>query len=1204
MSNYVLTIDKNDIKFNEDTQLIIDKRYYNMQLKSVDYNKSVFQPGELKATILVAVDSTQSDDNGNPLTDKVPSYKELNDEFLAKEVKLKFNTFTVAQSYFVFSVQPVFEKNSMNTSVNVVLDIYSWDKLLTLDKYSKTFSLKRLGLDIFPDEMESFKKTYEKYKDYMVTATDMNLLAYGSGKNANEVRQPYLVQYNESFYDFLVRTANRCGEFLYNEDGQLHLGMKVDADTVSADMADKAHRYYLTNATQPGISVQTMHNIFTNHKKSDDALFPEYEVEVKEIKDGQEKTTKKKVAYPAYNDSVAEESYLQPIKKSKSYGDFFKDGFTKEWRKHVVTIFSTILRAPNIYEMAANFLWEEGQTTLKVTTSSLGKSDDYHDKNIKDFEKDDDQTGGENFCQFSTHKDKLKDQKYLGILSSTPESGAEQLTAKYYGIIRELGRRENEGSVCLEFDEDFQNLKIGSKIKVGKDVAGNEAYYVVTNVEGVCKIDESRKYSEQLKVTAVPMLSSTTPFPVTLPEKNIRQSAPQTAYISSNSDPMGLGRVRILYPWQGNKSDASPWIRVTMPMATAGGGFNFLPVKGDEVLINYDGGNIERPYVVGSLYSPYSTSDWGKMEDNSIRSANGHSIVFDTADDCGKFFTKAFFPGFDFIRGFLPAAADKALKVDNPSDPGLHQLSGGLKLSDRYGFYSIAMSTDSREINISSPWGDVWINAFTGIRLMAPNGDITLTGKNIKLEAANTVDIISGKNIEHSFTKAPSSAYDFLAEQAKKKLGEKKLDMKFLRTVMEVFVRPVDGRLKIKAGSFLMLEAGKGNVEIPKKFFKYQKNPLAKGAGNDLDAKTDERIVKGKQFARLLPSINQISPATEGYLNAFIEKFNALVTAINSYEGGAKGEKAGALAIKPIGDIIAEDFNPNTVNFEVDGSMFKKREVPPAPTDEELNNPQNIGSWDLLAQQIEHDGVENYNIEVDNRIARAKAYYARIKQAFGELRTAAQNWRNAEGFDPAGNGQIEGIGNLLKDSIKDENNAEIELNNVKYVKKAIDRQALAQYKPISDKEKVKLQKIARRKVARSFLLATDGKQVSVEENNQQMNVDVNTILIPSQQNLGKFDNEKEWKNYVSSMTEDTSPKIGVGVDLLNYLDKLFVDPFFRAFERSNLWDTQQSRGQILISDEPDITMHINNNELKSDANARMEYSVRLDSRIKALLMKL
>ena len=48
---------------------------------------------------------------------------------------------------------------------------------------------------------------------------------------------------------------------------------------------------------------------------------------------------------------------------------------------------------------------------------------------------------------------------------------------------------------------------------------------------------------------------------------------------------------------------ATPYIRVAMPMATTGGGAYFMPCKGDEVLVNFDDDNVERPYVVGSVYS-------------------------------------------------------------------------------------------------------------------------------------------------------------------------------------------------------------------------------------------------------------------------------------------------------------------------------------------------------------------------------------------------------------------------------------------------------------------------------------------------------------------------------------------------------------------------------------------------------------------------
>ena len=65
------------------------------------------------------------------------------------------------------------------------------------------------------------------------TSTDTNANSTDTDIDT-EFIQPYLVQYNESFYDFLVRTANRCGEFLYFEDGQLILGLP-DSKAVTID---------------------------------------------------------------------------------------------------------------------------------------------------------------------------------------------------------------------------------------------------------------------------------------------------------------------------------------------------------------------------------------------------------------------------------------------------------------------------------------------------------------------------------------------------------------------------------------------------------------------------------------------------------------------------------------------------------------------------------------------------------------------------------------------------------------------------------------------------------------------------------------------------------------------------------------------------------------------------------------------------------
>jgi uncharacterized protein (DUF2345 family) len=66
-----------------------------------------------------------------------------------------------------------------------------------------------------------------------------------------------------------------------------------------------------------------------------------------------------------------------------------------------------------------------------------------------------------------------------------------------------------------------------------------------------------------------------------------------------------LGRIRIRFHWQGPHDDAaaSCWVRVAQRAASAGMGWQFLPRIGQEVLVKFVEGDIDRPIVVGALYN-------------------------------------------------------------------------------------------------------------------------------------------------------------------------------------------------------------------------------------------------------------------------------------------------------------------------------------------------------------------------------------------------------------------------------------------------------------------------------------------------------------------------------------------------------------------------------------------------------------------------
>ncbi len=77
----------------------------------------------------------------------------------------------------------------------------------------------------------------------------------------------------------------------------------------------------------------------------------------------------------------------------------------------------------------------------------------------------------------------------------------------------------------------------------------------------------------------------------------------QPATIKDNNDPEGLGRVKIEFFW-GNGSRSSDWMRVVQHYSGAGGrGIYWRPEIDDEVLVSFEGGNAQRPYVSGSHYN-------------------------------------------------------------------------------------------------------------------------------------------------------------------------------------------------------------------------------------------------------------------------------------------------------------------------------------------------------------------------------------------------------------------------------------------------------------------------------------------------------------------------------------------------------------------------------------------------------------------------
>ena len=104
----------------------------------------------------------------------------------------------------------------------------------------------------------------------------------------------------------------------------------------------------------------------------------------------------------------------------------------------------------------------------------------------------------------------------------------------------------------------------------------------------------------------------------------------QPAIVKDNNDPQGMGRVRVQFFWQKG-DELSPWIRMIQPYAGSGKGFYFIPEVGEEVMVDFENGNAERPFVLGAHYNGAAKSGY-KPTTKAIHTQSGTKILLNDAE--------------------------------------------------------------------------------------------------------------------------------------------------------------------------------------------------------------------------------------------------------------------------------------------------------------------------------------------------------------------------------------------------------------------------------------------------------------------------------------------------------------------------------------------------------------------------------------------
>lgn len=95
--------------------------------------------------------------------------------------------------------------------------------------------------------------------------------------------------------------------------------------------------------------------------------------------------------------------------------------------------------------------------------------------------------------------------------------------------------------------------------------------------------------------------------------------------VISVDDPQGEGRVKVSFPWMGG-DPIGYWAPVATLMSGGGRGSWFMPEIDDEVLVAFEHGEVNHPYIIGFLHNGEHRPPETDPKVRVIRSVNGHQI--------------------------------------------------------------------------------------------------------------------------------------------------------------------------------------------------------------------------------------------------------------------------------------------------------------------------------------------------------------------------------------------------------------------------------------------------------------------------------------------------------------------------------------------------------------------------------------------------
>lgn len=178
--------------------------------------------------------------------------------------------------------------------------------------------------------------------------------------------------------------------------------------------------------------------------------------------------------------------------------------------------------------------------------------------------------------------------------------------------------------------------------------------------------------------------------------------------VTNNQDPDDMHRVKVRFPWLSNDVESN-WARVASPMAGKDRGAYFLPEVDDEVLVAFEHGQVDHPYILGCLWNgkdgaPESNSD-GENNHRTIKSRSGH-----------------------------------VLRLNDKSG------SETIEIIDKSGHNKITIDTANNSITVEAD-SDITIKSSTGKLTLQANGIEMQSQAGVSVQAAQDMELKAGAQV-------------------------------------------------------------------------------------------------------------------------------------------------------------------------------------------------------------------------------------------------------------------------------------------------------------------------------------------------------------------------------------------------------------------------------------------------------------------------